>query len=118
MYKDIGSFIFRETTKMMNHPTSLIIKLKGVGSWHLRKRRMEIVMDEVPEIEAKTKEEYEGGMLYSDYLEKHRRATMFRERMPEYEKYLALKAEVNAKRRETQVLLEPNKGENGRFKSS
>ena len=46
IYKDIGSFIFKETASMIKNPESLILKLKGIGSWHLRKKRMEMVISE------------------------------------------------------------------------
>lgn len=118
-YKDIGSFIFRETSKMLKEPTSLILKLKGVGSWHLRKKRMEIVVNEWTDRSVKRpREDFPSDLAYNVYLEKHYRYINFQERLREYDKYLDIKKQVREKRYATQTLLEPTKGEEQRFKSS
>lgn len=103
----------------MRNPTSLILKLRGVGAWHLRKKRMDLVVREYPDRGlVRTREEFDTESGWEEYLEKHNQYKIFQERLVEYDKYLEIKKEINAKRRETQVLLEPDKGENGRFKSS
>jgi len=103
----------------MRNPTSLILKLKGVGSWHLRKKRMDIVVNEYPDRGLiKVREDFETDNGWNEYQEKHKQYVIFQERLAEYDKYLSMKKEINAKRRETQVLLEPTKGEDERFKSS
>lgn len=108
MYKDIGSFIFKETARMLKEPSSLILKLKGVGSWHLRKKRMEIFVGEFTE---PTHDQYTSKQTLQEWEEKRARFHNFIERLKEYEKYLAIKAEVRKKRYETQTLLEPKKEE-------
>ncbi len=119
IYKDIGSFIFKETASMIKNPESLILKLKGIGSWHLRKKRMEMVISEYPDRgETKTREDFESDASYLYYLEKHIQYINFKQRLQEYDKYLQIKREVREKRNETQVLLQSNKGEDERFKSS
>lgn len=119
MYKDIGTFIFKETSKLLKNPTSLILKLKGVGSWHLRKKRMEILVNEwTDRSEVKTREDFTSDSAYLFYMEKHLQYINFQERLKEYEKYLEIKQEVRKKRNETQVLLQPDQGEDERFKSS
>ena len=109
MYKDIGSFIFQETARMMKNPQSLIIKLKGVGFWHLRKKRMDIVVNEwTDRAVVKTREDFESDYGWNDYLERHIQYNIFKDRLKEYDKYLDLKKEVNTIRRKTQVLLTPS----------
>lgn len=118
MYKDIGSFIFKETAKMMKDPESLILKLKGIGSWHLRKKRLEIVVNEwTDRAKIKTREDFNTDSAYQTYKEKHDQYVNFEERLKEYEKYLAIKQDIRKQRNEAQVLLEPDKGEDERFKS-
>jgi hypothetical protein len=118
MYKDIGSFIFKETSRMLKNPSSLILKLKGVGTWHLRRKRMEIVVNEwTDRSEVKTREDFTSDAGYNNYLEKHLRYINFQERLKEYEKYVEIKRQIRLKRNETQPLLEPDKGEDERFKS-
>lgn len=117
-YKDIGSFIFRETAKMLKEPTSLILKLKGVGSWHLRKKRMEIVVNEWEDrSKVRPREEFPSDLSYNIYLEKHLRYINFQQRLKEYEKYLSIKKQIREKRYATQVLLTP-KDVSDKFKSS
>jgi len=112
MYKDIGSFIFKETSQMLKNPTSLILKLKGVGSWYLRRKRMQIVVSEYPDrAEVRPREEFGSDVSYEEYLQKHNQYLNFQERLKEYDKYLELKRFIREKRNETQVLLEPDPGE-------
>jgi len=119
LYKDIGSFIFRETARMLKEPTSLILKLKGVGSWHLRKKRLEIVVNEwTDRALIRHRDEFPSNMAYAAYLDKHLQYLNFQERLLEYDKYLNIKKQVREKRYETQVLLQPIDREDDRFKSS
>lgn len=116
LLKDLGSFIFKETAALLKEPTSLILKLKGVGSWHLRKKRMEIVVNEwTDRAKVKTREDFSSDSAYKTYKEKHEQYLLFQERLKDYEKYLSIKKDIRAKRFESQVLLEPKNEE--KFKS-
>lgn len=116
-YKDIGSFIFKETAVLLKNPDSLILKLKGIGSWHLRKKRMEIVVSEWPDrAQPKIRDNFSSDDSYRKYMDKHLQYLNFVERLQEYEKYLEIKQEIRKKRYETQVLLKPEDG-NEKFKS-
>ena len=118
LYKDLGNFIFQETYNMLRSPTSLIIKLKGIGNWHLRKKRMEIIVNEYPERGlVKTREQFDSDLSFQEYVDKKRQYDIFVERLQEYDEYLKMKKDVREERNKTQVLLEPNKGEGERFKS-
>lgn len=80
---------------------------------------MDIVVNEYPDREiVKNREDFESDSSYNEYLDKHNQYMIFKERLLDYDRYLSLKKEINKKRRETQVLLEPSKGEDERFKSS
>jgi hypothetical protein len=114
MYKDIGSMIFKETAEMLQEPTCLILKLKGIGSWHLRKKRMEIFVGEFTE---PTHDEYTSAQTLKEWEQKRQRYANFIERLKEYDKYLKIKQEVRRKRNETQVLLQPTEGKDESFKS-
>lgn len=108
LYKDVGNFIFQETYDILRHPTSLITKLKGIGSWHLRKKRMDIIVSEWVE---KTFDEFSSQYSIDEYNQKKAQYELFKERLKDYEEYLAIKREIRKKRNESQVLLEPNKRE-------
>ena len=119
VYKDIGMFIFKETAKMLKNPTSLILKLKGIGSWHLRKKRMEIVVNEwIERAAVKTREDFSSDESFLSYKEKHDQYVLFQEMLKEYDKYLAVKENIRKLRNESQILLEPDKGENESSESS
>lgn len=118
IYKDIGSFIFQETAKMLKEPTSLILKLKGVGSWRLRKKRMDIIINECSDRGlVRNREEFPSDASYNIYLEKYKQYHNFKERLKEYDKYIDIKKDIKQKRHATQVLLQPTSGNEERFKS-
>jgi hypothetical protein len=108
IFKDIGAFVFTEVQQMFKKPKSLIIKLKGIGNWHLRKKRMEIVVNEYVD---NIIDEFTPPSTAIDYKERKERCDMFKERLKEYEEYLVIKKQIRLKRNETQTLLEPDKGE-------
>lgn len=112
MYKDLGNFVFSELASNMKRPTHLIIKLKGIGSWHLRKKRMEIVVTEFPQRnEEKTKEDFPFEVAYQIYLDKKEEFKIFLERLKDYDQYISLRNEIRKKRHENTTLLEPSEGE-------
>lgn len=108
MYRDISSFVFTEVQQLLKKPKSLILKLKGVGSWRLRKKRMDIVVEEYRE---PLVDEFTSIQSLLEFKERRERYEMFKERLKEYNEYLTIKKQVRLKRNETQVLLRPNKGE-------
>ena len=112
MYKDLGNFVFTDTMHSLKRPTHLILKLKGIGSWHLRKKRMEIIVAEQPHrLDEKVREDFYMEVEYIEYLNKKEQYLIFVERLKDYEKYISLRNELRNKRHETTSLLEPNKGE-------
>lgn len=117
MYKDLGNFVFTEVYNLLRKPKSLILKLKGVGSWHLRKKRMEIIVQDCPDRGlVKTREDFESDGSWNEYLDKHIQYNIFKERLLDYDEYLTIKKQVREKRNETQVLLVPSE-DNEKFKS-
>lgn len=79
---------------------------------------MEIVISEWPHRgEIKKPEDFDTETGYQNYLEKHNQFLIFQERLKDYEKYLEIKKQIREKRNENQVLLEPDNGEDERFKS-
>lgn len=117
VYKDIWNFVFKQAASMLSDPKSLIIKLKGVGSWYLRKRRMEIVVSEFTEFEDRPREEFDTDYGYNSYLERKIRYNVFVERLKDYEKYLVIRKEVREKRNEQSYLLTSTVNE-GKYKSN
>jgi len=119
LYKDIGTFMFQETARMMKTPETLIIKLKGVGNWHLRKKRMDIVVNEwTDRSEVKGRDQFTSDYAYDEYTEKHRRYIIFQERLKDYDRYIALRRQIREERLKHKVKTIPKSDEeSGKFKS-
>lgn len=105
MYKDLGNFVFTELYTILRKPNSLIIRLKGVGTWYLRKKRMEIVVSKFTEPFV---DEFTSEQTLQEHKEKRERYELFLERLKDYEEYLTIKKEIRKIRHENQVLLQPN----------
>ena len=105
VYKDIGTAVFASLNRTLRRPSTLITKLKGVGSWYLRKKRMEIIVEIFPP-------NFEKDDFQSDYgILKHENKldlyNLFKARLADYDKYLEIRNEIRKIRRETQTLLQP-----------
>lgn len=95
MYKDLGNFVFAQLYKNFRNPKSIIIKLKGIGFWYLRKKRLEILL---------TRYAYdpEKGSPFED---EEQTQEVMKLRLEDYKRYTEDKAEIRKKRNETQTLL-------------
>lgn len=107
MYKDLGNFVFTELSSILKKPKSLIIKLKGIGSWHLRKKRLEIFTSNYSDWEI---DEFSSEDSIKFSIERKEQHELFLERLKEYEEYMTIKKELRIKRNEVQVLLKPDTG--------
>lgn len=117
LYKDIGNFVFKELNSFFTTPKSLIVKLKGVGFWYLRKKRMDASLSNLLE-EGKTREDFRKQQGFDNYCEGLRMQKIFQERMPEYEEYLKINKELKRKRYGLEIPLESTDGEDKSLKSS
>lgn len=109
LYKALGNFIFRETYELMKEPPSLIIKLKNVGNWYLRRQRMQIksAIMEIQDLklEDKKREDFKFEYQYKGFLKDVSKRTLFKDRLKEYEAYVTERDEIRAIRYKTQTLL-------------
>ena len=104
-YKDLGNFVFASLAANLRKPKSLIIKLKGVGSWYLRKRRMVVaVAQREPYIDRK---QFDTEDQLREWLEKKEIYNIFKARLKDYDEYIKNRDEVRKIRYENQVPLEP-----------
>jgi hypothetical protein len=110
-YKDIGNFVFAELYHNLRRPSHLIFKLKGVGTWYMRKKRMEIIVNLYPPDFEKKPEDFKHPLALLKYENKVEIYNIFKERLEDYNRYLAIRAEIRQKRNESQILLEPDKRE-------
>lgn len=119
LYKDLGNFVFTETNRLLRKPKSLVLKLKGIGSWYLRRKRMQIVIDTCAHrIIEKARDTFVSDKMYEEYLEKKEQYLNFVDRLKDYEEYTEIKKEVKKKRIEAEILPKPNKGKDDSSESS
>lgn len=111
LYKDIGDYVFKELWSCLRRPKSLITKLKGIGFWFLRKKRMEATIKIYPIDYDKTREDFKHDLDFLKYENKREIYELFKKRLIDYEEYITLKKEIKALRHGTKILLEPDKRE-------
>ena len=105
MYKDVGNAVFAELYKNLRRPKSLIIKLKGVGTWYLRKKRMEIILQNPPKECKITGDDYFSKLTLLEYENKKEIYNIFKDRMIEYEEYIKLKDIIKKERFKDQKII-------------
>lgn len=103
MYKDIGNFVFAALYRSLRRPKTLIVRLKGVGKWYLRRKRMTDLLTLYP-LQEKTEFKDENALWkYENRQEIH---NIFKERLKDYEQFVDEKLTIRKKRYETQHILE------------
>lgn len=110
IYKDIGNFVFTHLYYTMRRPEFLIIKLKGIGSWFLRRMRMRAIVDMFPPDFEKTREDFDSSSGFLRNENKKEIYEIFKKRLEDYERYIQTRNEIRKVRYETQTLLEPPDG--------
>lgn len=104
-YKDIGNFVFASLAANLRKPKSLIIKLKGVGSWYLRKQRMLTTVNS--RVDTAQRTQFDNEEQLREWLERMEIHNLFIARLKDYEEYLKLRDEIRQIRYKTQTILEP-----------
>jgi hypothetical protein len=96
IYKDVGTAVFAALYKSLRKPKSIIIKLKGVGRWYLRKNRLEATVEGFDENKENTNEPDSKEFLkYEDRLELHH---IFKKRLEEYREFIKIRNETKERR--------------------
>lgn len=112
IYKDIGNFVFTHLYYSMRRPEHLIIKLKGVGTWFLRRMRMKAIVQLFPPDFDKTREDFESPLGFLKNENKKEIYEVFKKRLEDYERYIAIRNETRKIRYATQTLLGSPDGKN------
>lgn len=109
-YKEIGNLVFSELSKKMKNPESLILKVKGVGSWHLRRSRIEYFVENyIPKDEG-------APILLRDENRKEI-FEAFKKRIEDYKKFIELRNEIRTIRYARQKLIETSEDNMGKYQS-
>lgn len=105
-YKDFGTFVFSKAAETMKNCDKLIVSLRGVGRWYLRKNRMEVVVNEWKDrSEFPDRDEYGADSTFLKHLDLHSRYVKFFDRLKEYEVFVSKKLEARQKRAEIDAIL-------------
>lgn len=107
LYKELGTCVFSCLYKHLRRPKSLITKLKGVGTWYLRRERIRILLEVFPPDFEKKPEDFKHPLSLVEHENKLEIFKIFTERMKEYDEYIEQRNETRKKRYETEVLLTP-----------
>lgn len=111
-YTDVGNFIQKELSDKLRKPSTLIIKLKGIGTWYLRKMRMEIMLSLFPDYyEIEGYNDFPSEDALKNFTNKQELYKIFKERLKDYEKYLELKRFIREERNKTEPLILPKPDE-------
>jgi len=102
LYKDVGNFVFASLYTHMRKPSTLIAKVRGIGSWYLRRNRMRIIIENFPLDMEKT---LENAASIFKYENKKELRQIFKDRLKDYEEYIKLRDEIRKQRHVTQKLL-------------
>lgn len=105
-YKEIGNFVFASLYSHLRRPKSLIVKLRGVGTWYLRRIRMRIMMNIFPPDFDKKPEDFKHELSLIKHENKIEIYNLFKERLEEYDRYIELRNKIRKKRYETQPVVE------------
>lgn len=101
VYKDIGNFVMKATVDHIKRPNTLIIKLKGLGFWYLRKKRIDRILSYYPsyyEIEGYS--DFCSEYAFLNFQNKQELYKILKARQADYQLYLQKKAEVKLKKDE------------------
>ena len=112
LYKEVGGFVFTALYKEIRKPNSLIINLKGVGRWHLRRKRIDYFVNNFIPEDPSTSFRLLNDENRAEICE------IFKERSKDYERYVALRDEIRKIRHASQKLIETSQDNLGERKSS
>ena len=94
LYKDLGNFVFKALADGMKKPKSIILKLKGLGYWYLRKSRMEVAVKMETREPLPTGIEHIDNIARTGYENRLEMKDHFRDRLVDYEKYIEVRNNV------------------------
>lgn len=107
LYKDVGNSVFTELYNMFRKPNSLITKLKGIGFWFLRRKRLYGAVERFPANYEKTAEDYGTEFSFVRNENKKEIHELFKERLKDYHEYVEMKRQIRIERNKTQKLINP-----------
>lgn len=84
----VGDFMQKEIADNLRHPDSLIVKVKGLGGWHLRKVRLQNSFDNLSKVPMESLRNDESRESFVLYLQR------MKERLADYDNYIKDKSQM------------------------
>lgn len=113
MYKDLGNFVQQEIYNSLRKPKSLIIKVKGLGYWYLRKKKMQdFIRMYPPYYDIEGFNDFESEAALKKFENKQELYLILKARLEDYKKFLDKKSETKQKRNEFNQISEDQKDSN------
>lgn len=100
-YKLVGTFVQKAIYDTLRDPPKLIIKIKGLGRYYLRRKRMKITIDMYPPHyhEGKTPE-FDTERAFLNYLDRKKIFDLFSSRLKDYDTYIEKRDRIKKLRAE------------------
>lgn len=102
VYKDLCNFLFLKTSNEMKKPKNLIIRLRGIGSWFLRMKRLKIKLG----LYEKNNEPDWSESIGIDGKEIPEIIRIFKDRLSDYGRYIEKRNEIKKIRNESRLHLQ------------
>lgn len=105
LYKAVGNFVLQAAHNHLDNPPSLIIKLKGIGYWFLKRRRLLDVIAAYPVYyDVPGYDNFVSEEARQKFKKKLVRYNTFKARIADYERYLARKQELKQRKDEFKAI--------------
>lgn len=113
LYKEVGNFVQQEIYDQLKRPKSLILKVKGLGYWYLRKKKIEdFIRMYPPYYDIQGFDDFESEAALKKFENKQELYLLLKERLLDYKKFLE-KKEIIKKLRNEFVKVPKDKKDSG-----
>lgn len=92
--KFVGDIVFNAINKNLNHPEAIILKIKNIGKFYMRKNKLDSEIG------------YLEGLSERDEKQ-NKKLAILKERLVDYNEYLEEKKKIKKIRHEHQSIVEP-----------
>ena len=84
----VGDFMQKQIADNLRRPDNLILKVKGLGGWHLRKVRLQKSYDNLSKVDMASLKNDESRETFVSYLDR------MKARLDDYQQYIIDKSKV------------------------
>ncbi len=114
LVKSVGDAVFKSLLHNIKHPSSLILKVKGIGSFYMRHKKLRFHMESYRDFYTNPENEKQKNAIIQneeEFLLKQKQYLNLFNRVEDYKRYVAKKKMIKEIRNKTQPLIEIKKDE-------